>query len=348
MSRRTKGFTLLELLVALAVTGILMAGMTRVFGSTIANLHASSDLGHTQRRTRWMLDRLSDDLKMAGHTDGLSVELTNLAEPALAITPGGTPAQPQDAVQFLSNLPLQEGVLATATASGDTTFTVLPLGGNALTVQPGDWFFLKDGARSEVGFVESVAGTRVTMKDPAALQALPAARYMDQGSGRFAFAHPATTATLTFLRPLLLTRYAIQGQVVDPADPKALVPCLVRQEVGYDGTAVDWTKVPAVIVASHAQSFRVDLSADAGRTWTRAGARSWADMSATANALLDSSQAIRDTDLWCKRLPVLIRVDLTARTTQARTEFAARPTDAALALRQQTLVVAPRNFATPL
>lgn len=344
----SRGFSLIELIVALAVTGLLMAGMTRVFGSTIANLHAASDLGHTQRRTRWMLDRLSDDLKLAGHTDGLSVQLTDLAEPSLAITPGGTTDQPLDAVQFLSNMPLQEGVLSAAAAAGDTTFTVTPVGATALTVREGDWFFLKDGPRSEVGFVQRVVGNQVTMKDAAALQSLPAARYMDQGSGRLAYAHPATTATLTFLRPLQLTRYVVRDQVVDPAAPTTLVPCLVRQETVYDGTAVDWSKVSTVIVATHAQSFRVDLSPDAGRTWTRAGARSWADISAAANARLDSSQALRDTELWFKRLPLLLRVDLTARTTLARTEFAAKAHEVATALRQQTLVVAPRNFAAPL
>lgn len=347
MKRPSSGFSLVELMVALAVTGVLMAGLTQVFASTVSNLHASSDLNNAQRRNRWMMDRLSDDLKMAGHTDGMSVPLTDMQEPPFLVIPGGSAEQPLDTLQLFSNQPLEEGALTGTLAPGADTFSVTPDGSNELHVRQGDWFFMKDGERSEVGFVQAVLGTSITMMDSSQLQASHAGQVMDQGSGRMAFSHE-TGARVFFLRPLQLVRYSIQDQSVDPGNPDVKVPCLVRQETVYEGSSVNWSKVPTSVLATQAHALRVDLSADAGKTWVRSDAKTWAAMRDAVNAKLAASNTILDTELWFKRVPLLIRVDLTARTATSRTEFAAKAAETAFGLRTQTLMVAPRNFANPL
>lgn len=347
MRRASQGFSLIELLVALAVTGLLMAGMSKVFATSIANLHASRELTGAGRRNRWMMDRLSDDLKMAGHTDGMAVALDALPEPGFLVLPGGTEDQPLDTLQLFSNQPLIEGELAEFVAPGGTTFKVNPDGANELHLQAGDWFFLKDGERSEVGFVQDAGGNLVTMMGSSEAQALPAAQVMDQGAGLLTYGHSAG-ARVAFLRPLQFVRYSIRNLAVDPSDLGTLVPCLVRQEATYTGSAVDWDKVPAAIQSEQVHALRIDLSPDAGKTWTRKGAESWDDIKSLANAMLDSGLAIDDSALWFKRTAMLIRVDLTSRTATSRTEFAPKSGETAYGLRTQTLMVAPRNFANPI
>jgi hypothetical protein len=263
------------------------------------------------------------------------------------VIPGGTEAQPLDALQLFSNQPLQEGSLEASVASTANTFSVTPDGANELHVQKGDWFFLKDGKNSEVGFVEEVDGTKVTMMTSSQIQALPNFQIMEVGSGFMNASHDKG-ARVAFLRPFQLVRYSIQEQTVDPADASVKVPCLVRQETVYQNSAVDWTKVPTSILATQVHALRVDISPDAGRTWTRAGAKDWAAIKTAANAQLNAANPINDSELWFKRVPMLIRVDLTARTPITRTEYAAKPTEAAYGLRTQTLMVTPRNFAIPL
>ncbi|HET8714732.1 MAG TPA: prepilin-type N-terminal cleavage/methylation domain-containing protein, partial [Holophagaceae bacterium] len=63
---RTRGFSLVELLIALVFISLLMAGMLRVYGSAIQGFQASNESAKAQRDNRTALDSISDDLESAG------------------------------------------------------------------------------------------------------------------------------------------------------------------------------------------------------------------------------------------------------------------------------------------
>lgn len=65
-TRPASGFSLVELLVALAFTGILMAGLAMVFKSSITTFYASSENLSSVRRNRASLDVLYEDLNTMG------------------------------------------------------------------------------------------------------------------------------------------------------------------------------------------------------------------------------------------------------------------------------------------
>ncbi|MBL0312622.1 MAG: prepilin-type N-terminal cleavage/methylation domain-containing protein [Holophagaceae bacterium] len=84
-SSRTSGFSLVELLVALAFTGILMAGMAKVFKSSLSSFYTSGEILSSARRNRASIDLLYDDLNSAG------MYLTSLSAPPAEVS-AGSPA----------------------------------------------------------------------------------------------------------------------------------------------------------------------------------------------------------------------------------------------------------------
>lgn len=60
------GFSLVELLIALVFIGLLMAGMAKVYQSSLNTFYASSDTIASGRRNRVAMDLLYDDLNAAG------------------------------------------------------------------------------------------------------------------------------------------------------------------------------------------------------------------------------------------------------------------------------------------
>src|SRR5574344_1325703 len=63
---RSRGFSLVELLVAVLFTGLLMAGMATVFKASLGTFATSSEMLSSSRRNRMSLDMLYDDLNQAG------------------------------------------------------------------------------------------------------------------------------------------------------------------------------------------------------------------------------------------------------------------------------------------
>lgn len=60
------GFSLVELLVALVFMALLMAGMAKVYQSSMNTFYKSSESLSSGRRNRMALDLLYDDLSAAG------------------------------------------------------------------------------------------------------------------------------------------------------------------------------------------------------------------------------------------------------------------------------------------
>lgn len=73
--RPQAGFSLVELLVALAVTSILMVGMAGIFKSSLGTFSSTGDRLSNLRRNRMALDLIFDDLNAAG------MYMTNLSDP---------------------------------------------------------------------------------------------------------------------------------------------------------------------------------------------------------------------------------------------------------------------------
>lgn len=71
----SQGFSLAEMMVALVFTMLLMAGMTTVFKTSIANFYTSGEALSSARRNRMSTDMMADDLNAAG------MYLLNLASP---------------------------------------------------------------------------------------------------------------------------------------------------------------------------------------------------------------------------------------------------------------------------
>lgn len=62
----SQGFSLAEMMVALVFTMLLMAGMTTVFKTSIANFYTSGEALSSARRNRMSMDMMADDLNAAG------------------------------------------------------------------------------------------------------------------------------------------------------------------------------------------------------------------------------------------------------------------------------------------
>jgi type IV pilus assembly protein PilW len=75
--RHSHGFSLIELMVALVITLILLAGIAQIFLSSKKSFTIQNDLGRQQENGRYVLDVLAQDLRRAGYLGGaLKVEET--------------------------------------------------------------------------------------------------------------------------------------------------------------------------------------------------------------------------------------------------------------------------------
>jgi hypothetical protein len=286
---------------------------------------------------------------MAGYTDGLDTLPSDLTQPPLEIIPGGTVDSPLDSIQFFQNVPIQECRLAGPVSAGATSISLSSPGSATLDFARGDWFVLRDGSRTEYGFFASAAGEGgvVSVMDQASYQSLSASSNMANGAGMMNFAH-ATGASVMVMRPMQMIRYSIQNRNLDPADPSAVLPCLMRQQTDYvpSGT-IDWTAVPFTLISENVTSLRVDMSVDGGVNWARGTATNWAGIKAAINGKLPTSNQLVDTEFWFKRIPVLFRVDLKSRTATARSEYSSNGKSLAFKEKAMVLMIVPRNFALP-
>jgi len=64
---RERGFSLVELMVALAIGGILLGGAVTLFINNRSNYQISTDLARLQENARFALDMMAKDIRMAGY-----------------------------------------------------------------------------------------------------------------------------------------------------------------------------------------------------------------------------------------------------------------------------------------
>jgi prepilin-type N-terminal cleavage/methylation domain-containing protein len=380
-----QGFSLVEMLVALAFISLLMAGMATVFRGSVRTFQATGETSSAQNRGRWALEQISDDIAQAGFLFPDRILPTRIQSGAESLfqvlpdqstvtqrvddtNPTATTAETitADALQFFMDVPLPVfGELAVATsgegldASGTSvaastaarvTFDL----GTQADLLPGDVAVICDSGEHGNWEHPLVSGTPVL--NPIVFETSTAEfdKYTALGVDlTMKKAHPAGTPVY-FVRPAQLIRYSVRAVALDPSTA-ATVPCLVRQQANYPATTaatVNWTNVPSQIVAENVSGFRIDLSFDGGATWTRPGAgATWAGFQTNANTSLATSglsgfQTITDTTRrdWFRSIPCLLRIDLTTRTSVRREEYSAAPGSRSWRLRNQTLMISPRNF----
>jgi hypothetical protein len=291
----TAGFSLVEMLVAMMFIGILSAGMMRIYSTNLAGFQRVNDNIGSQRRGRWALATLQDDVESIGFF--AFVGFNNLAagnfsvasgtqEPFM-ILPGPTPVlitgpDPNnlggplkaanlptnpDELQYVSDLSLPIQANLDPNGVSTTTLTLTTTSGSIADLQPGDIVAIMDG-NFEQFLVSNTTGTKTVNVD---LTGTTLAQTM---GGMYQLNLPGSkthvgTPPLAFYRPSVVTRYSIQAQSWDPSNPLITIPCLMRQQTPYPagGTLVNWAAVPGTVVAENIEGFHVDLSFNGGNTW---------------------------------------------------------------------------------
>lgn len=378
---RRRGFSLVELLVALVFTAILMAGMFKVFQASTSTFASLSETLAIQRNARWGLNLLQEEVLQAGfllppyETPGLNPTSAGAQPPLLMQKTDYIPPDetvPVDELQMVIDMPLNVGgTLTKDPALGDTVLEVsIPSG--ASDIKDGDVMIIQD-SNWEVFTVTGATAGSVTIKTATSSTPLQDAYGNQVQPFRHAtvqYAHRAT-AEFAFYRPMSVVRYTVVPRKLDPSDPKGTVPCLVRQrrplsiapnDIWAPDKDTPQTTAPAdeQILLEGVTGFRVDWSLDGGKTWLRAGGSGddWASIRSVVDKALGTStspvikQSLGVTNLqdpyWPRYVPILIRLDVSTRTRLRRTEY--NPTldpknpVATFRTRTETLLLSPRNF----
>jgi type II secretory pathway pseudopilin PulG len=366
----------MELVVALLFVGLLMAGMMRVFSSSIQSFYSQQETIGAQRMGRLAFDQLSEDFQQAGYLypdrslapwmTATAAQKTFQVDPGVTFTTnrpsdsgdGTTTAESitGDVVMFTRDVPLNiSATLAADVGPASGTTATLPLTiapGATDPVRKGDIAIIWD-QNFEFFFVDADlgAGTTVTLD--------PAGNFIDNqwltGANPEVVRNHAKETPVTFIRPNQVVRYSLQPIALDPSAPTVTVPCLVRQQAPYPndpGVAINWAATAGTVLAENISQFRVDISSDGGGSWTRTGA--WASWKTALNTKLlaqgiSGYKGIDVNPAWYKFGSIVFRLDITSRTATRRAEYnAAGPTARAWRDRSLTMLLMPRNFALGL
>lgn len=373
--RMQRGFSLVELMVALVFTSFLMAGLARVYKSSLASFHTGAERLSTQRRGRIAVDMISDDLNAAG------MYLFNILQYPTAIestrtgfwvTPNQTVTLSDgsikaDRLYFYMDqaLPFQGTVsggsggvavagVAEFEGSGkevkDSNLSFSVDTGSASfasMVKPGQRLILQDGWPGfEIAQV-AASGTIVTITPKENYQDASGAptggNYLSKGRHR-------SGAPVTFMNVAQLVRYSIQSRAMDPGDPTQTTPCLVRDQGSYDPNSAEGfaATTDSQVLAEDVSGLRTFFSVDGGKTWVTS-TTDWTDFKGqVASALAAGAGRQGFLNLsdpsWYRDIPILVRLDITTRTPMKRADYDS--TGGSLQYRElvQTLILKPRHF----
>ncbi|MEJ2363020.1 MAG: PilW family protein [Gammaproteobacteria bacterium] len=75
---REQGFTLVELMIAIAISAILLLGVVQVFVISRHSYHLDNGLAHAQENARFAVHTLSEDIRMAGYIGCRAVNVANI------------------------------------------------------------------------------------------------------------------------------------------------------------------------------------------------------------------------------------------------------------------------------
>jgi len=372
MGRRSRGFSMVELLVALVFTMILMVGMGAVFKASLTTFHTAGEKLSSQRRNNMSLDLLGDDLNNAGMylTDLANLPSVSSGNPPFQIVPNPSTitgvTQGADELYFYMDEPLPfDGTLTSsasstksaselvasesAASSSDYTYTIdCHESAYAKQVAQGQTFIFKDAW--DTGYVSAtpvVSGTSVTVVAGASSSS---AITGSGASGLPSKAKHITGSGVLFVKPAQLVKYSIQLLKLDP-DSATGIPCLVRDQGAYSTSGFTADSALRQVITENVAGFRVYLSADSGQTWVGGSAYStWSAVRTALNAQLATYGradylTTANSEHWFRSIPVVVRVDVTTRTARQRTEYSDSTTPT-LAYKEQTqsVVIVPRHF----
>ena len=375
-----RGFSLVELLVALLFTLLIMAGIATVFSASISSFHVSGDNVSSARRNRLGIEMLGVDINMAGmymvDMVVLPHTVTNMppffVQPNMAVlNPGADDPATTDELYFYLDEPLPfEGTLVDSSAyqtaadmvlSGadldpaTNRFTINCLSNDyARQVRIGQVAIFKDFWEALYITNVSVSGSNVTITTGPS----PNSEITGSGStGLPSAAHHLDGSGVVFVRPGQIVRYRIEMVDLDPEKPQG-IPCLVRNQGDYSHTGVFVAHPDSRhIVTENVSEFKVYLSANGGRDWAGfgyagTGFEGW-NGAAGIRGQIDSQlstvgrpgyESTRADEHWFRSIPTLIRVDLTTRTATRRAEFSPGHDQLAYGGLTQTLIFMPRHF----
>ena len=302
-NRSSRGFSLVELLVALVFTAILMAGMATVLKASLALSTTTGEKISNIRRSRISLDLLYDDLNNAGMVltelnTALPSSNTNMPFyiiPNVPI-PGAIAGGPQtsDNLYFAYDQPLPfEGTL---TSGGGAGGVGLPAAQAMLNGTPPDpvtshTYVINCG---DPTYAQAVTGAMsMQIKDDMSTGALQLQTAVPSGyllrsvtvttvsntplltqvgvpgdSGDLKPIQRIAGSGVVFILPKQMVRYRISLLNLDPTSGVAATPCLVREQGTYDANAVFAPNAALTqVISENVAGFKVYLSADSGADW---------------------------------------------------------------------------------
>ena len=276
MPRSGRAFSLVEALVALALLGLLLAGLCRVLLADLVSWVRLSEGLAAQRALRWALLRLQEDLQMMGHLfpppELRSLDLAWSADPArqsaFMLVPGRPipvahrgrfrprtwdedpmepPDKTADELSFILDLPLPVPATLARALPERAEWPGAPEAAGPEGPAEAVWVRADRAVALRVGdllFLDDgcLAWSQVRAPvdlPPGRAGPVPVARPGPGASSAFARPHPAG-ARIRFLRPLQVVRYAVVYLERGPVPE--LVPCLVRWEAPLpaDGRVPPW------------------------------------------------------------------------------------------------------------
>ena len=388
MARRSCGFSLVELMIALLFTMILMAGMATVFRTSLSNACILGEKLSSVRRNRIASELLYDDLNSAGMAlvDLTSPLPASEAHPAFQVVPNREVADGQgdvtrtDELYMACDQPLpfdgklvSGGGAGNGTGGGETAIDKVLSGGEqtagdntyviecgdatyAESVKAGMVFHIKDDLSHAALTIASVnvSGSKVTVTTPASLP--ESTEVTGRGdTGTLRPTRRLQDSRVIFIQPAQMARYRIEMLKLDPSSPDGLVPCLVRAQGAYN-PAGDFVPEDTQIVTEHVVGFRVYLSADSGMEWAGLDVQDdagWAKIQDELNAQLAKVNRKDYTTTagnlgWYRDIPLLVRIDLTTRTAVQRAEYTSGGGGLGYKTLTQSVVMVPRHFGLPL
>ncbi len=376
-SRRSNGFSLVELMVAVFFTLVLMAGLASVFKASLSTFYTSGEKLSSARRNRMSVDMLTDDINAAMM---YLVDITSAPQrvvmpnnPPFYVLPnmpiagaGASDPQTSDELYFMmdQSLPFEGtvGPVAVLTANQQVdqnpgappppqTFTInCRRDSYASMVRAGQYLGFKDNWSPQIILAATPSGESVTIT----LGEDPASQITGDEGSKVAqdFAHLPGSG-IVFIQKHQVVRYRIQMLQLDPQNANG-IPCLVRDQGTYSpaGFVADQ---PQQIITENVSGFKVYLSVDGGLLWAGLGQNAAgfnAGWDQGIRAQLDAQLAVsgrpgyqttRGDEFWFRSTPTLVRVDVSTRTATQRSEYANTPDTVAYKDLTQSLVFVPRH-----
>jgi len=305
---RSRGFSLVEMVIAVAFVSILMAGLATVFKASLSTFYTSGEKMSSIRRNRMSVDLLANDL------DAACMYLVNLAgpptfgatNPPFCILPNMLSSDGSNAAgtmcdelyMYLDQAPAFDGVLnqvptqrsnaqlvaagPTAMTAADSTYTIeCGTALNAAQVVAGMSIIFKDAWSIEaITSVTPVNGVATNSAVTVVTGPSPLAGILGLGATAFnQFTH-IQFSQVVFVQPAQLIKFSVQLLKLDPSAGAPLVPCLVRDQGSYSAQAGKYagfvTNQNQQLVAENVQGFKVYLSVSSPSAATPTVAQAWA------------------------------------------------------------------------